>query len=269
MHLRKSQSATLILSILLSSAGVSFSAPVRAGTEKTACLSGQDSPQVTKLRKLTAANPKDQPLRVQLAEGLAKCNLHEQAIENFRQAYWMEPKSIFGRRAAAALKTYGEPLKDQAEIDAEQLKAASVRQMVEQIRKQTDADKDRIIKEGYQVASTPSRRSARFRFPAMYDFFGGYYYNARSSSANLKRQLAARRALALEESAANLESQLLDPPLDGVRLNATGTNLYVRNYEHTPRAVAEIPEIIPIMGIAKKWVPPRQPKAARKNKGNR
>jgi hypothetical protein len=256
---RKTQTATAIMSTLLLSAGTAISVPAHAGSKQAEHLSGQDSPQVVKLRKLTATYPKDQALRLQLAEALAKCNLHEQAIENFRDAYWLEPKSLYGRKAASALQAYGETLKDQAEIEAAQLKAASVRQMVEQIRKQTEADKARIIREGNQVAATPLRsRNSRFRFPSFYDFFGGYYYNTRSSTANSKRQMAAKRALALEESAANLESQLLDPPMDGVRLNATGTNLYVRNYEHTPRAVAQIPEIIPLLGVAKKWNPPAQ-----------
>ena len=70
-------------------------------------------------------------------------------------------------------------------------------------------------------------------------------------------QLAARRhmrdyvarARALEECALNLETQMVNAPGEGVRLQAAGTNLYVRNYEYVQ------PEAL--VAVAKKLEPQR------------
>ncbi len=49
------------------------------------------------------------------------------------------------------------------------------------------------------------------------------------------------RAKALEECASNLETQMVNAPDEGVRLQAAGTNLYVRNYEYVqPEALVAV-----------------------------
>jgi hypothetical protein len=59
--------------------------------------------------------------------------------------------------------------------------------------------------------------------------------------ASQKRNFAAQRAVALNEAAANLEAQLAEPKRPGhIRLKASGTNLYVRNYESDTEVPVEL-----------------------------
>ncbi len=232
-------------------------------------------------------NYNDATAHYYLANCLANLGQRGESLQEYKIAYCLaRPHSQLAEYCLQALR---------ADQNGQQSRQAVAR-MVSQIREQVTEKGTMIGQEGQLrasdnmrtgqlVAASINESASRYiaflqANPAIYYTGGGHYIlvprtaeiaeararaqhdsflalEAARRSAEDAAAFAARQRLAIEESAANLERQFLQPSLSGVRLNPVGTNLYVRNFSEdgpasSPASGGDAERPQPLVAKAKK-----------------
>jgi tetratricopeptide (TPR) repeat protein len=228
------------------------------------------------------------------ANALFQLNQHDLAIEEYKMAYNLAPAHGQVSRLCMAALLADEQRR--AQMEGRQINKQLLRQMVTNI--QADLSRNKKVLEGTaQTAANhranledmeeqkiqercdkdvedltnnpiPAMINGRMEYIPRTDEINDVKHkaeieiqHARERAQKGARQAnddAARRQLELEKTASNLESQLANQSQHGVKLNALGTNLYVRNYTVEHASPLDSTTVLPpgLVATAKKLILP-------------
>jgi hypothetical protein len=238
---------------------------------------GQYAQAAQYLKRAVASQPFNQKAQYFLGDSLSHLNDKQGAMRSYEGCFRADPFSSFGIKAKKALlglsannspTAVANPVAAGSEHRPDD--ANTIRQAILTMHRQSDDAERRVRQEGETLAKAQTKHAqvqvsniyaqaqqdeselvaigGRRMFQAeIYQInLQARYAEARARQeaqilASQKRNFAAQRAVALNEAAANLEAQLAEPKRPGhIRLKASGTNLYVRNYESDTEVPVEL-----------------------------